>query len=263
MGLSLSGLVGRPDPLGPSDPRSLIARAGLLGAVGVSLDATAEGLRPRELDRSARRDLASHIRRHELSLTGIDAFIPPSHLTDAATVDRAVAAIRAAIGLASDIATLAQSPGGRLVCLALPKDAPPDVLSALAGEAERHGVVVADHSWPPRGADEPGAMIGAGVIGVGIDPSAVVFAGQDPCDAPVILGKAAAAARVSDLAAVGRVMPGSGYGRLDLERYRATLAVCGFRGTLVVDVRGLDEPWNAAGALLAQSAGGLGPSPAF
>ncbi len=241
LSLALGGLAGRSDLPVAGDPRLLIGWAGELACAGIQLDATAAGIRPRELDRSARRDLAALLKRAELALSGVDVFVPVAHLKDPAHQDRAVNAITAAIELASEVAML-MGGGGRVVCLTLPKDVGADVVGVIAGAAERAGVVIADHLWPS-------VARGKAMIGVGIDPSAVVLAGGDPAEAPLKAG-GLLAARVSDLAAQGRVMPGAGDGKLDLLRYKIALEASGFAGMPVLDLRGLQDPQKAAEGIL-------------
>ena len=65
-------------PLG-EQPRAALARLSKLGFRHVQLDATQPGLRPRELDRSARRHLAATLRRPEDSPIGVDLWVPASH----------------------------------------------------------------------------------------------------------------------------------------------------------------------------------------
>jgi sugar phosphate isomerase/epimerase len=237
LSLALGGLVGRTDlPVG-GDPRSVIGWAGGLRCAGVQVDATSAGLRPRELDRSARRDLASVLRRHELALSGVDAFVPVAHLSDPSHQDRAVHAVVAAIELCSELSMLSGG-GGSVVSVTLPEKAGADVLSVVCAAAERCGVVIADHRWPVVDRGRP-------LIGVGIDPSAVVLGGGVPSEAPLKV-RELAAARVSDLAAQGRVAPGSGDGKMDLLAYRIALETSGFRGMPVMDLRGLQDPEKAA-----------------
>src|SRR5690606_35381914 len=87
----------------PGEPRRSIDRLHELGFRFIQLSATHPGLRPRELDQSARRDLLATLRRRERSPAGVDLWIPPEHFADAAQVDRAVAAAIAAIELAADL----------------------------------------------------------------------------------------------------------------------------------------------------------------
>lgn len=229
--------------------REIIAWAAKSGVRGVQIDATASGIRPRELDRSARRDLAALLRRSELACSGVDVFIPPEHLCDAATMDRAVATILGAIELAADLAVLASgavvtrmSGVQACVCLTLPsgeKAALPGVVSArdaVIRHAESRGVRLADCAWPIADALEEETL------GVGLDPAVVLNAGADPVPLAAKLGKRLADARLSDIRQGPgglRWVPGSSGGRLDVMGYLLTLAACGYTRHVVLDVRGI------------------------
>lgn len=113
----LAGLALALGSLPEGDGRARIEAAKALGFRAIALDATV--LRARDLDRSARRDLAAIFRRDGLAITGWDLPIPPAHFSDPARADRAISAARATIELAGDIERLAPSGfGGALVCLA-------------------------------------------------------------------------------------------------------------------------------------------------
>jgi len=215
-----------------------------MGWRAIQLDGAAQGLRARELDRSARRDLAALFRRLNLSLSGLDLWIPPAHFRDAANADRAVAAVESGAVLVSELAGLIAQPpapgrGGRLVCIALPGDCPSGVISHLDRACEAHGVMLADHAWPARAP--------AGTVGVGVDPASMIFAGADPVAAVSGLASTPIAARLTDLAPTGRVEVGSGAGSLDRIEYEAALHAGGFEDFLVVDLRGLPDPVASAG----------------
>lgn len=229
--------------------REVIAWAAQSGVRGVQIDATASGIRPRELDRSARRDLAALLRRSELACSGVDVFIPPEHLCDAATMDRAVAAILGAIELAADLAMLASgavvtrmSGAQACVCLTLPsgeKGALPGVVSvrdAVIRHAESRGVLLADCAWPISDA------VAEETLGVGLDPAVVLNAGADPVQLAATLGKRVVDARLTDIKQGPgglRCVPGSGGGRLDVMGYLVTLVASGYTRHVVLDVRGL------------------------
>lgn len=116
-----------------------LARAGANAAV---LDATHPELRPRSLDRSARRDLAATLRRAQLSLAGIDIFVPAAHLAEPASADRALAAILGAIDLAGELRGTGASfiP---VVAFDLPDEPVPGAVASIALAAERAGVAAA------------------------------------------------------------------------------------------------------------------------
>jgi len=216
-----------------------VAEAGYRWA---QLDAAVPGVRPRDLSRSARRDLAALLRRCELGLSGLDLWIPDDHFASPEHADRAVAATTQAIALAADLATLAASPG-RTVSLRLPTVMADGVECSLLDAAERFEVRIADHSWPLR---EQGEREGR--LGVGVDPAALLMAGEDPVAIAARLGDRLAGVRLSDLDSGGaRVVPGRG--RLDTEAFIAAVSVAGWTGPLIVDLRGV-SPLERAMALV-------------
>jgi sugar phosphate isomerase/epimerase len=232
LGVSLSGVAG---PDGTRDARVLFKWAAGLGLRWLQLDATMPGVRPRELDRSARRDLASTIRRDELGLSGIDLFIPPRHFVQNDTVDRAVSALVGAIELAAELQTLVTAPAALAVAVELPKGLGQDVLTQIAASAAKGGVIVADHARP-----EP--TVQAGTIGPGIDPAAMLAAGEDVFDVLTRMPHAPVQARLSDTQAGARVPAGSANGKLDLVEYASALGVRSYASPVVIDLRGLRVP---------------------
>ena len=243
--VSLAGLEPRAGAPWTGGPREAIAWAASLASAavvpGVVLDATAPACRPRELDRSARRDLAAGLRRAGLAFAGLDLFIPPEHFAQPETADRAISATAAACELAADLASLAGDAPARVVSLVLPSEAGPDVLAAIEGAAQRVGTRIADCAVPPRDT----ATTDAG-LAVGIDPAAVLAGGLSPAKLAVQTGGALAMARVSDLAPTGRCVPGDAAGRLELGAYAATLATIGYRGFATIDLRSLPRQADAA-----------------
>lgn len=227
--------------------RTMVEWVAGAGARGVQIDATMAGVRPRELDRSGRRDLASLLRRVELVCTGVDVFVPPEHFASPQHADRAVSSVLGAIEMAADLAALSSgsivtrlSRAAGAVSLTLPDKTPPDVLAAIAAHASTCGVSVANFAWPI--AEESGD----GTIGVGLDPATAMAAGEDPIALAARLGKRLAGARLSDLAkgvGAGRVAPGEG--RLDVGAYMVTLATTGYTGAAVLDLHGLRTPGRA------------------
>ncbi len=222
------------------------------GFRGVQLNAATPGVRPRDLDRSGRRDLAATLRRHDLICSGLDLWIPPEHFCDPAHADRAVASVLLALDLAHELAMLA---GGSVVStaavakrpticvsLVLAPDTPADVVAVLADRSRARvgDRGIADHAWPAR--DMETVPLG---IGIGIDPATLIMHGDDPATAAARLGSRIASARLTDAAKAGavgvggRVVPGSRGGALDVLAYTVGLATAGYRGMLVVDVRGL------------------------
>ena len=71
-----------------------------LNVAGVQFDASQPGLRPRELDIGARRDVAATLRRHELVASGIDCFIPLERFIRLDAVERAMTALFESIAFA-------------------------------------------------------------------------------------------------------------------------------------------------------------------
>ncbi len=218
-------------PLGDR-PREALVRLGSLGFAAVQLSAAQPGLRPRELDHSARRDLLSLLRRVELAPAGLDAWVPAEHLAAADRSDRAVAALCAAIHLAADLGRVPLS-------VILPIDKGPAAAGAVAAvtaEAARCGVTLADHNVPPLTGQANAA---------GIDPASWLAAGGDPAEAVTIAGERLASARLVDLLTNGARAPvGGAHGaRLDVGAYKAALASNGYRGHIVIDARGWSEPW--------------------
>lgn len=228
-------------PMSPArDPRAPLEWAAGAGFRAVTLDATAPGLRPRELDRSARRDLAALLRRLELDCAGIDLWIPTAHFADPTHADRAAAAVVGAIDLIADLAALNHS--RRLVSLTLPhsRDLSPTLRDTLLSHADARQAVLADHTWPPADDAPPGPL------GIGLDPATVLLAGDNPAKAAARLADRLVLARLSDASEIARVEPGSSQGRLNDMAYTVALATAQYTHPLVLDTRGLADPAEAA-----------------
>ncbi|MCG3124742.1 MAG: hypothetical protein GIKADHBN_03218 [Phycisphaerales bacterium] len=241
VGISLTGVF---EATGTSDPRRLIDWVRGVGVRWIQLDGTMAGTRARELDRSARRDLAASIRRSDLGLTGIDMLIPPGHLTNATHQDRAVAALSGAIELAGELGRLLGSTDAMVVAVDLPPNLVVDVASQLDSVAANAGVLVADHHRPAA------ARPAIGLIGTGIDPAAMIAAGEDVFDTLTRMPGPIIQARLSDTAGGARVTAGSGDGSLDLVEYASALGVQRYSRPVVADLRGLREPMTAAGRVV-------------
>ncbi len=218
--------------LGPR-PRVALDRLAVEGFRGVQLSASQPGLRPRELDRSGRRDLAGCLRRLELSPAGLDLWIPRASLFDPARVDRAVADLLDAVGLAGDLGRCPLS-----VVLPESTDDPTvaAVVQALIDRALRHGVTLADHAVPPTMRDD---------IGVGVDPATWLSHDRDPAVGVAEHARRLVVVRWCDLTADGqRAAPAGDHdGRLDRPGYRMAIAACGYRRHVVIDTRGWPDPW--------------------
>ena len=204
-------------------PRSALDGLARMGFRSVQLSAAQPGLRPRELDRSGRRDLLTRLRRLRMPAAGLDLWIPTEHFLDPARVDRAMAAVGAAIALAGDL-------GRCPVCLVLPgaevEQAGRPILEAIAEQALRVGVRVADHAVPP------GVAASTPSIGAGIDPEAWLGRDQDPA--------AAVREYAGDLVSV-RLCDDP---RFDADAFRQALTACGYDGPIVVDLRECADPWG-------------------
>ena len=236
-------------------PRAGLAQASRLGFRAVTLSAAQPGLRPRELDRSARRGLRAELRRLELTCVGVDLFVPPEHFVQADQLDRAIAAVEAALQLADDLEA-------RVLFLRLPPtpdgEEPLEATRAIAAAAVGVRARVADLSLDGpalesvrSGGDLP--------IDIGLDTAAWLASGLDPTEGIVELGDRLSGIRLVDLDVHGTRMPVSMSGRLDLGALRTGLEVGGFNGALVADARGWSNPieglqqtlamWRASGDL--------------
>ena len=223
------------------------------GVGPVQLDATLPGLRPRELDERARRELGALVRRRGAYPAGLDLFIPRKHYVDPEHVDRALAASVAAIDLAADL-------GRAPVSLALPVAAMDGaVLGTLVEAADTRDVALAVHDEDELDAlerwldevDLPG-------IGAGLDPAAVLAGGGDAVQAVQRFARRLVVARVSDVER-GReadertrtqaVRCRLGAGVLDVAAYRVSVDLAQRRrGPVVLELRGLAEPFAAVAA---------------
>ncbi len=157
--------------------RGLLEWVASQGCRGVVLDAIHPETRPRELGRSARRDLAASIRRAELQWMGIDVFVPAAHLSSGETSDRALAAVFGAIEMAGELRTMGIG-SEPVVTLDLPDDPALGVVQAIADASERSGVRAACLSGAhaplnraidldamhEAGADVVGALTAAGTV---------------------------------------------------------------------------------------------------
>lgn len=195
--------------------RDAIAWMAGLGLRGVQLSAAFAATRPRDLDRSARRDLAATLARHELLCSGIDLFIPPAHFSDPALVTRAVDAVLGAIGLASDL--------GRVPLTApIPAEGAAEARAVAAESALRLGVTMLE---PVTTGGDAGPLRPEPPFLACVDTAAVLAAGGDPVSAVVSLGRSLGGVRVVDLLRSGLRGPilERGESRLDAGALRAAL----------------------------------------
>lgn len=225
----------------PDEPRRAMDRLRELRFRFVQLSASQPGLKPRELDNSARRDLVSTLRRREIEIAGVDLWIRPEHFSDVAHVDRAVNAALDAVTFAADLGRVPLS-------LTLPSDteaqnAPADeAAAAVIAACERFGVPLADHAVPlserPR----------HDLLGVGIDPVAWLASsgGIDPAQIASSVPQSILSARLSDLSRTGsRQPPDLPGGRLNLQEYRIALSAAGYSHPVILDARQWNNPWQA------------------
>jgi len=229
------------------DIREGIELARRLGYRAVHLDAANPSMRPRELGRSARRDLGATLRRAELLCTGLDLWIPPAHFLDGSKADRAMAALLGAMELARDLASILADDRASLVSVTIGLDAAHGLSQEIERAAQSMGVRVADHSWPTKvtAPKDPGARAG---LGIGLDPAAILISGGDPAGAA--LTGSVMAARLSDADGLGRCEPGASGGRLDLDGYLASLAVVMGDSAICVDLRRVPGAEQAASRVL-------------
>lgn len=207
----------------------------------IQLDASLAGLRPRELDQRARKDLLALLKRRGLRLAGWDLFIPPRHYLDDSTSDRAWQATLGAVELAADTER-------RPLSLTLPvSEVGDEARSMLIEAADRCGVRLAWHAEDQlqalaaaiQAADVP-------VLGAGVDPAALIASRQDPAEWVHRFARRLISARLSDAAASGERRP-VGDGDLDVADYRVAVDLASEReGPVVLDLRGLAAPLSAA-----------------
>lgn len=224
-------------------PRQVFSLIAEQGFKAVQLDATLPGLRPRELDKTGRRDLIATAMRSGLTIAGVDFFIPAEHYSDPQHIDRAAQAAAAACALASDL--------GRVpVSLNLPvAGADASLVQSVMDHADAHGVALAIHdevdidglkTWlaehaPPH-------------VGVGLDPAALLIRDHDPAGIAQAMSGSVRVARLSDAskgqADGGRQVVGAGSLQVMAYRVSADLAPMRF-GPVVLDLRGLAMPLAA------------------
>ena len=237
---TVAPLVGNGCPSIPAALRKLAEN----GINSVQLSAAQQGIRPRELDRRARRDLSATLVRNGLMLNGLDLMIPRKHWRDGEQMDRAVTSALAAIELAADL-------GHVPVSLALPvKDLADDVRQALLTAADGRNVTLAVHA--ENELDELIAWVereSQPILGIGIAPSVLLAAEIDPADMLNRFSKHIRVARLDDysppsVATMGGRCP-VGQGELDVTAYRIAVELAtGIRG-VVLELRDLSNPLEA------------------
>ena len=223
------------------NPRVAIETIASLGVRGVALDVSVPDLRPRNLSRSARRDIAALLRRAELELTGLDLWIPPEHLSHPAHSARAIEAAQQALEMSSELAPLVGGRSRPLVSLVLPSDLSRTARVALGEFAQHIGATLADHLIM-RDDDEQAEPVAG--IGVGVDPVYYLMDGQSPGKAITRAGARLASARLCDTSAMGRCVVGAQGSKLDLASYTGALIVSG-QPWVTIDARDLPDPVEA------------------
>ncbi len=212
------------------------------GFDAVQLDALLAGVRPRELDQRARKDLLGLLSRSTMRLAGIDMFIPRAHFVDTDRVDRAMEAALAGIQLAADLGRVPLS-------IALPvEQLDDDVQNELVTAADGCGVRLAVHLEDQLDALAAWAdAVDLPILGGAIDPAAVLARSGDPVETVQRLGRRLTVARLDDFSMADALRCPAGRGDLDVTAYRIALDLAESRtGPVVLDLRGLDQAIHAA-----------------
>lgn len=208
------------------DPRVGLRLAQRMGCRGVQISAARPGTRPRDLDDSGRRDFLAAVKRHELVISGIDAWIRPEDLLDPTRVDVAVSATLDAVRLAGDMGrvpvSLRLSDRNEVIVQ--------EAIAEISAQAEKLGVRIVDHQVPIS--DEVIDVM------VGVDPPSWFAAGLDPMDGLSAAAGRLGGVRLADLSAEGMRMPvGGSESRFDVQAYVLTARVMGFEGLVLIDAR--------------------------
>jgi len=220
-------------------PRSVIEWAARSGFRGILLDAARSGLRPRELDRSARRGIASLLRRLELDLGGVELWIPTEHYASPEHNERAINAACSAIDLAADLAGLTAA--DRTLTLTLPAEGADEAVETIAHAAHRAEVRLAN-AGKARGNASAGAPDGA-PIGRCLDPRAIISGSEDPIEQVLASVHAPAAARWAFSSRRPEEVA-------DPLAYASALSIAGFQGSVALDLRDAIDPETDAIAAL-------------
>ena len=223
-----------------SPPRQVIERAAGAGFRAIVIDAARQGVRPRDLDRSARRGLASLLRRLELRLAGIELWIPPAHYASPAHSDRALTSTLSAIDLLAELAGLAET--DRALTLTLPAQGADEAITTIAQTAHRAEIRIANAAWPQAPSEEND---GDAPIGRCIDPRAISRDGEDPIAHVTACRHAPEAARWAYASRRPEEV-------IDPLVYASALSVVGFQGAVALDLRDSADPESDAGAALAR-----------
>jgi sugar phosphate isomerase/epimerase len=208
------------------------------------LSAALPGLRPRELDQRARRDVLGLLSRNGLALSGLDLMIPHRDWSDVSTQQRAIDAVGSAVKLAGDFGRVPLS-------LSLPIAALTDAMRReLLTCADGCGVMLAIHAEGELDAllawldaeDQP-------MLKAAVDPAALLAGGEGPADAVIRLAKHLRVARLDDFSRTSLTAAGGrcplGEGDLNLLNYRAALSTITKLQSLLIELRDLPDPVSA------------------
>lgn len=211
------------------EPQAALEWLARMGFGAVQLSASQAGLRPRELDASARRGVRERLRRLELAPSGIDLWIPVEHFAAADTVSRAIDAFAATIAFAEFLGRIGVS------CVLPAPESAPEARRSVIEEAARRGVRLADFA---EGAKAEGP------VGAGVDQSRCRAASRSTVEAIACAGASLAAVRIGSTSADGRsapIEPGS-MAAFELAEIRLAIEVGGAHLTPVADARSWPDP---------------------
>lgn len=206
------------------------------GIVGVQLSAALKGIRPRELDTSARKDLRALMVRRGMMVSGIDLLIPDEDWVDSGKVDRALSAVNAAHVLAGDM--------GRVpLVINLP-------VGEVAEEIKEELVALADGRSVPLVVQvgEQAAELLAWVkqvdhpmVGVAVDPARQLQMKKNVVGTVSEFGDYLMVGRADDVGSDGMRCT-LGNGRLDVLAYQVSLSQCSKLKSVVMELRELSDP---------------------
>lgn len=262
--LSIAGLHTHEAPGAWADGvRAAIGWVADTGFRAVQLDAASPEIRPRGLDRSARRDLAATIRRAGLGFSGLDLWIPASHFSELEHADRAHAALLASITLAADLTALVERTPA-VVSVTLPPAYAG--LVELGAHADTVGVIIEDFALPARtpevvaqqaaqqaGDTDHHATGGDPVrtppaVRPGYDTARAILRGDGPGKGFAAWSKQLATLRLNDADDTGRRMMAGG--TLDVRTIGALHTTLTPTIPIITDLRGLENPARAAAAAM-------------
>ena len=239
----------------PGDLRQFFDQLHSRGFRGVQLSAADPQSRPRDLSRSAIRDLAATARRREVAIRGLDLWIPPAHFSDPATSQRVVDAFDAAIQCCEAFGRIPLStrfPGDAGATGDTEDSIDRAVVQAIRDQADRFGVTLADHVViDQESRSDAIAAATRATDGFGIDCAQWLADGISPVRGIPDFGTRVASVRLVDLLQSGMRGPVGerGDARLDVQALRAVLSLRGTDDALssvpiVIDARGWTDPWS-------------------